>query len=162
VQAELGVVEQRYRAVLDVLEEGASVTEVARRHGMARQTVHEWLARYAAGGLGGPADRSSRPASCPHQMPAVVEARIVGMRRDHPGWGPSPDPVRAGAGGRGAAARAVGGVPGADPARLSHPPNRSYPAASSLFTARRWLTAAPSASPGDAQIYQVKRTWPGH
>ena len=33
---ELGVVEQRYRAVLEVLEEGASVTEVARRHQVAR------------------------------------------------------------------------------------------------------------------------------
>ena len=87
--AELGVVEQRYRAVLEVLEEGASVTEVARRHEVARQTVHEWLARYAQGGLGGLADRSSRPGSCPHQMPAVVEARIAAMRRDHPGWGPS-------------------------------------------------------------------------
>ena len=87
--AELGAVEQRYRAVLEVLEEGLPVTEVARRRGVARQTVHEWLARYAQGGLGGLADRSSRPASCPHQMPAVVEARIAGMRRDHPGWGPS-------------------------------------------------------------------------
>jgi len=89
VLVELGVVEQRYRAVLEVLEEGASVTEVARRHQVARQTVHEWLARYAAGGMAGLADRSSRPASCPHQMPAAVEARIVAMRRDHPGWGPS-------------------------------------------------------------------------
>ena len=87
--AELGVVEQRYRAVLEVLEEGLPVTEVARRHGVARQTVHEWLARYAQGGLGALADRSSRPASCPHQMPAATEARIVSMRRDHPGWGPS-------------------------------------------------------------------------
>ena len=87
---ELGVVEQRYRAVLEVLEEGAPVVEVARRYGVARQTVHEWLARYANdGGLAGLADRSPRPASCPHQMPAVVEARIVGIRRDHPGWGPS-------------------------------------------------------------------------
>ena len=51
--AELGVVEQRYRAVLEVLEEGASVTEVARRHGVARQTVHEWLARYAKGAWAG-------------------------------------------------------------------------------------------------------------
>jgi len=89
VLVELGVVEQRYRAVLEVLEEGAPVTEVARRYGVARQTVHEWLARYAQGGLGGLADRSSRPASCPHQMPAQVEARIVTMRREHPGWGPS-------------------------------------------------------------------------
>jgi transposase-like protein len=89
VLVELGVVEQRYRAVLEVLEDGAPVTQVARRYGVARQTVHEWLARYAAGGLGGLADRSSRPASCPHQMPAQVEARIAGLRREHPGWGPS-------------------------------------------------------------------------
>ena len=53
VLVELGVVEQRYRAVLEVLEEGAAVTEVARRYGVARQTVHEWLARYASGGAGG-------------------------------------------------------------------------------------------------------------
>ena len=39
---ELGVVEQRYQAVLEVLA-GATVTEVARRYGVARQTVHTWL-----------------------------------------------------------------------------------------------------------------------
>jgi transposase InsO family protein len=89
VLVELGAVEQRYRAVLEVLEEGVSVTEVARRYGVARQTVHTWLRRYAADGLGGLADRPSKPASCPHQMPAPVEARIVTMRREHPGWGPS-------------------------------------------------------------------------
>jgi transposase-like protein len=33
VLVELGVVEQRYRAVLEVLEDGAPVTEVARRYG---------------------------------------------------------------------------------------------------------------------------------
>ena len=87
---ELGVVEQRYRAVLEVLDEGVPVTVVARRYGVARQTVHEWLRRYANdGGLGGLADRSSRPESCPHQMSAAVEARIVAVRREHPGWGPS-------------------------------------------------------------------------
>jgi CheY-like chemotaxis protein/transposase len=90
VLVELGVVEQRYRAVLEVLEEGTPVIEVARRYGVARQTVHQWLRRYAnEGGLGGLADRSSRPQACPHQMPAEVEARIVGLRRAHPSWGPS-------------------------------------------------------------------------
>ena len=86
---ELGVVEQRYRAVLEVLEDGAPVTAVARRYGVARQTIHEWLRRYAEGGLSGLADRSSRPESCPHQMAVVTEARVVGLRREHPGWGPS-------------------------------------------------------------------------
>jgi transposase-like protein len=81
------VVEQRYQAVREVLD-GASVTEVARRYGIVRQTVHEWLRRYAAdGGLSGLADRSSRPLSCPHQMSAVVEARIVALRIAHPAWG---------------------------------------------------------------------------
>lgn len=85
---ELAVVEQRYRAVLEVLD-GASVTDVAVRYGVVRQTVHEWLRRYAGdGGLSGLADRSSRPESCPHQMPPVVEATVVAMRRAHPAWGP--------------------------------------------------------------------------
>lgn len=85
---ELNVVEQRYQAVLEVLNQGATVTDVARRNGVARQTVHEWLRRYASQGLAGLVDGSARPLSCPHQMPAEVEARIIGLRREHPGWGP--------------------------------------------------------------------------
>ena len=49
---ELGVVEQRYQAVLEVLNDGATVTDVARRCGVARQTVHEWLRRYGSQGAG--------------------------------------------------------------------------------------------------------------
>jgi transposase-like protein len=44
VLVELRLVEQRYKAVMDVLD-GASVVDVARRYGMARQTVHDWLRR---------------------------------------------------------------------------------------------------------------------
>ena len=84
---ELRLVEQRYQAVLEVLA-GATVTDVARRYGVARQTVHGWLRRYGSDGLAGLADRSSKPRSCPHQTPAEVEARIVELRRAHPGWGP--------------------------------------------------------------------------
>ncbi len=84
---ELGLVEQRYQAVLEVLG-GATVTEVAERFGVTRQSVHRWLRRYAARGLAGLVDGSTVPGSCPHQMPPVVEARIVALRREHPGWGP--------------------------------------------------------------------------
>jgi transposase-like protein len=90
VLVELGVVEQRYRAVLEVVDEGVPVSVVARQYGVARQTVHQWLRRYASkGGLAGLADRSSKPDKCPHQMSAAVEAQIVAVRREHPGWGPS-------------------------------------------------------------------------
>ena len=85
---ELGVVEQRYQAVLEVLG-GATVVDVARRYGVARQTVHGWLRRYASDDrMAGLVDRSSKPDTCPHQTPAAVEARIVEMRRAHRGWGP--------------------------------------------------------------------------
>ena len=47
---ELGLVEQRYKAVSEVLD-GATVTDVAKRHGVARQTLHDWLRRYPARGL---------------------------------------------------------------------------------------------------------------
>jgi len=87
VLVELGLVEQRYRAVREVLD-GATVTDVARRNGVARQTVHDWLRAYANGGMAALVDRSSKPASCPHQMPPVIEARIVELRRANPGWGP--------------------------------------------------------------------------
>ena len=65
------------------------VTDVARRYGVARQTVHHWLRRYGSHGLTGLADPTSRPASCPHQMPPDVEAKIVELRLAHPGWGPA-------------------------------------------------------------------------
>lgn len=85
---ELSVMEQRYQAVLAVVQDGWKVTEVADRLGVSRQTVHAWLARYEAGGLAGLADRSRRPASCPHQIAPELEARICELRRQHPGWGP--------------------------------------------------------------------------
>ena len=47
---ELGLVEQRYHAVLEVLD-GATVVDVARRFGVARQTVHVWLVHYDRHGL---------------------------------------------------------------------------------------------------------------
>jgi transposase InsO family protein len=87
VLVELKAVEQRYRAVIDVLD-GMSVTDVARRNGVSRQSVHTWLRRYANGGMAALADKSSKPESCPHQIAPVVEARVVALRRQHPRWGP--------------------------------------------------------------------------
>ena len=84
---ELKLVEQRYRAVIDVLD-GMTVTDVARRNGVSRQTVHTWLRRYANGGMAALADKSSKPESCPHQMAPLIEARVVELRRAHPRWGP--------------------------------------------------------------------------
>jgi transposase len=79
---ELKVVEQRYQAVLQVLD-GILVTEVAERFGVARQTVHRWAARYRDGGIDGLADRSHAPKAHPWRISAEVEAVIAG--RDNTG-----------------------------------------------------------------------------
>src|ERR1700689_2672326 len=85
---ELSMLEQRYLAVREVLDTGATVTDVATRHGVDRRTLHRWLLRYANEGMAALADKSSKPDSCPHQLSAVIEARIISMRRAHPSWGP--------------------------------------------------------------------------
>ncbi len=85
---ELSVMEQRYQAVLAVVQDGWKVVEVAERLGVSRQSIHNWIARYEQGGLASLTDRSRRPNRCPHQIAPDVEAAICELRREHPGWGP--------------------------------------------------------------------------
>ena len=84
---EMSVTEQRYKAVLAVIADGRTVSEVASEWCVCRQTMHRWLARYEGDGLEGLGNRSSRPAHCPHQTPPEVEAMVLEMRRAHPYWG---------------------------------------------------------------------------
>lgn len=80
----LSVTEQRYRAVLELLEEHATVVEVTARYGATRQTVHHWVHRYPGRRPDALADRSHRPRGCLHQISGEVEARICELRRQHP------------------------------------------------------------------------------
>jgi len=82
------VTEQRYQAVMAVIGDGLSVSQVAEKVGVSRQTLNTWLARYEAEGLEGLKDRSHPLARCPHQMGAEVEAVLLELRRSRPYWGP--------------------------------------------------------------------------
>ena len=84
---EISKVEQRYDAVLMVIRDGFTVSEVARKIGVSRQSVYSWMARYDAEGLTGLEDRSHRPHVVPHQTPAEIEALVVEMRLAHHRWG---------------------------------------------------------------------------
>src|ERR1700682_6101680 len=84
---EMSVTEQRYKAVLAVIGDGRTVSEVAKDCGVSRRTMHRWLLRYEGDGLEGLNNRSHRPAQSPHQMPPAVEAMVLEMRRSHPYWG---------------------------------------------------------------------------
>jgi transposase len=85
---ELSIMEQRYQAIMAVIQDGWKVTEVADRLSVTRQAVHKWIARYKAGGLPALADRSHRPNGCSHHLSPQLEAMICELRRQHPGWGP--------------------------------------------------------------------------
>lgn len=85
---ELSKMEQRYDAVLAVIRDGLAASEVATKMGVSRQSLYRWMARYEAGGLEALADQSHRPRTVPHQMPAIVEARVLELRRQRPHWGP--------------------------------------------------------------------------
>ena len=105
--------EQRYQAVLAVISDGETVTDVAARFGVSRKTVHAWLAKYEAGGLEDLADGSHRPRSCPHQIGAGGRGRDRGdaasrIRRGVRGGWSSSWPSRTSSGAVG-----VGGLPGA-------------------------------------------------
>jgi len=62
------LVEQRYRAVLEVLD-GLPVGEVAVRYGVSRQSVYSWKARHAAAGVDGLREVSRRPRTSPLTRP---------------------------------------------------------------------------------------------
>lgn len=78
--------EPRYQAVLAVIADGMSVSQVAEKVDASRQTLHTRLAHCEAQGLEGLKDRSPRPARCPHQMAAEVEAAVLtdSQRRPSP------------------------------------------------------------------------------
>ncbi|RMB83832.1 hypothetical protein CTZ28_22245 [Streptomyces shenzhenensis] len=78
--------EHRYREALQMLD-GVPVTEVARRFGVSRQSIHTWAERYHTGGPGGLVARSRSPHTSPHQVAGEAEAPVCELRRAYPRWG---------------------------------------------------------------------------
>jgi len=54
---------------------------IAKAMGISRKCVKKWIDRFALEGEAGLEDRSSRPRRCPRRTSAVVEQRIVELRR---------------------------------------------------------------------------------
>ncbi len=79
--------ELRLEVLIEAERTGLTVTEICKRYGISRQTYYRYRRRYLAEGLPGLEDRSRRPHHPANQIPAELEVRIVGMRKDHPRWG---------------------------------------------------------------------------
>ena len=67
--------------MVERLAEGWSVGQVAVAAGVTAKTVRKWRDRFAAEGVAGLRDRSSRPHHSPTRLPAPTEAQIEALRR---------------------------------------------------------------------------------
>jgi transposase InsO family protein len=65
-----------------------TMAAVCRRFGLSRKSGYKWLERYRAEGLEGLGDRSRAPQAHPQAVSAALTERCVGVRQDHPTWGP--------------------------------------------------------------------------
>jgi transposase InsO family protein len=85
---ELSVMEQRYQAVMAVIQDGWKITEVAERLGVSarRCTSGSPATRPGVSRLS-PTDRTALRAAR-IQLSPELEAMICELRRQHPGWGP--------------------------------------------------------------------------
>lgn len=68
-------------AMVKRIERGEPVREVTRQLGVSERTGFKWLKRYRDEGVGGLADRSSRPHCLPLGIRAAKRRRIVALRR---------------------------------------------------------------------------------
>ncbi|TMB76716.1 MAG: IS481 family transposase [Chloroflexi bacterium] len=70
----------RWHLAVLAVDQGWPQVRVAELLRVSRPTVAKWVARYRDQGVAGLRDRSSRPESCPHRTPALVEAQVVAER----------------------------------------------------------------------------------
>ncbi len=84
---EVSTMSQRHEFSLLAQQPGTSLRALCRRFGISPPTAYKWLARYAATGPAGLADRSRRPHQTPHRTSAALEAAVVALRLQHPTWG---------------------------------------------------------------------------
>lgn len=85
---ETSAVDERMRFLGEYLDGTSSMTELAARYGISRQTAYTWVGRYRQHGPTGLLDQSRRPRTSPHATSALVVEALLEARRRHPTWGP--------------------------------------------------------------------------
>jgi putative transposase len=78
--------DERLRFVARLLE-GEKMAPLCAEFGISRKTGYKMFDRYKACGVDAFTDRSRRPYRQANRLPAPVEAVIVRLKREYPGWG---------------------------------------------------------------------------
>src|SRR5215831_3006705 len=83
---ECHVMDERLRFVARLLE-GEKMAPLCAEFGISRKTGYKIFDRYKDCGLEALTDRSRRPFRQANRLPAQLEAIIVRLKREYPGWG---------------------------------------------------------------------------
>jgi putative transposase len=80
--------ELRMRLVNALVAEEDSITALCEEYRVSRKTGYKWLTRFRAEGPVGLAERSRAPHVVPWAISQAQTEANVGLRRQHPSWGP--------------------------------------------------------------------------
>src|ERR1051326_3782323 len=80
------VMDERRRFVARLLE-GEKMAPLCAEFGISRKTGYKIFDRYKDCGVVAFTDRSRRPHRQANRLPAPIEATIVRLKREYPGWG---------------------------------------------------------------------------
>ena len=83
---ECHVMDERLRFVARLLE-GEKMAPLCAEFGLSRKTGYKIYDRYKDCGIDALTDRSRRPLRQANRLPAPIEATIVRLKREYPGWG---------------------------------------------------------------------------
>ena len=83
---ECHVMDERFRFVARLLE-GEKMAPLCAEFGISRKTGYKIFDRYKDCGVTAFNDRSRRPYRQANRVPAPIEATIVRLKREYPGWG---------------------------------------------------------------------------
>ena len=83
---ECHVMDERLRFVARLLE-GEKMAPLCGEFGISRKTGYKIYDRYKDCGVGAFTDRSRRAYRQANRLPAPIEAVIVRLKREYPGWG---------------------------------------------------------------------------
>ena len=78
--------DERLRFVARLLD-GEKMAPLCVEFGISRKTGYKIFDRYKACGIDALIDRSRRPYRQANRLPAPIEATIVRLKREYPGWG---------------------------------------------------------------------------
>jgi putative transposase len=80
--------ELRMGLVNALIADEDNMTALCEEYGVSRKTGYKWLNRFRAKGPAGLAERSRAPHTMPWAISQAQAEAIIGLRRQHPSWGP--------------------------------------------------------------------------